>query len=160
VIAPPRPVEEPLGILFSDVTRLFWRRLEAAFHAEGFDFTSAEARVLISLEDAGEPGGVRQARLADMLHIEPMTLCGHLERLEAKGMIERRPDSHDRRAKLVRPSLAGFEVVGRLRRISSAIKAAMVAGLAEDEIRRLADLLPRLRTNLAALVVPTTGDAA
>jgi DNA-binding MarR family transcriptional regulator len=160
VTAPPRPVEEPLGILFSDVTRLFWRHLETAFHAAGFDFTSAEARVLISLQDAGEPGGIRQARLADMLHIEPMTLCGHLERLEAKGMIERRPDSFDRRAKLVRPSLAGFEVVDRLRAISSRIKAAMVDGLAEDEIRHLARLLPRLRTNLATLATPERGPSA
>lgn len=157
MIPPSNSGEEPLAILFSDVTRLFWRRLEAAFHAEGFDFSSAEARVLITLDDAGEPGGVRQARLADMLHIEPMTLCGHLDRLEARAMIERRPDAHDRRAKLVRPSPIGLETVHRLRRISAGIKATMIAGLSADEVAFLVGLLLRLRANLAPLPTPRKG---
>jgi DNA-binding MarR family transcriptional regulator len=156
--APSPSVEEPLGILFSDVTRLFWRRLEAAFHGAGLDFTSGEARVLITLADHFDPDGLRQNRLAECLHIEPMTLVGHLDRLAAKGMIERRPDAVDRRAKRVGTTPAGRDTVERLRAVSARVKAAMVAGFEVEEVHTLARLLPRLRANL--LAVGTDGATA
>lgn len=142
------PAEEPFGILFSDVARLFWRRLEASFAAADLDFTAAEMRVLTTVIDAP---GLRQAALAERLHIEPMTLCGHLDRLAGKDLIERRPDPDDRRAKRIHPTAAGPATLARMRAASAVVRAAPTAGFAPEEIDRLRDLLVRVRANLAAL---------
>jgi DNA-binding MarR family transcriptional regulator len=141
------PADEPLGILFSDVARLFWRRLEGAWSAAGFDVGSAEVRVLMTIV---ERPGLRQAQLAESLHIEPMTLVGHLDRLVRRGLAERRPDPGDRRAKLVHPSERAADVLEELRAASAGVRAAQTDGFDAAEIATLRQLLQRVRTNLAA----------
>lgn len=140
-------IDEPLGILFSDVARLFWRRLEAAWTAAGFDVGSAEVRVLMTI---CERPGLRQAQLADLLHIEPMTLVGHLDRLVGRGLAERRPDPVDRRAKLVVPTERAAGMLEDLRAASAGVRAAQTAGFAAEEEAALRGLLQRVRANLAA----------
>ena len=56
--APGSP-EESIAVILSDVTRLFWRRLECALKTAGYDFTAAEARTLVSI---ARLQGARQAR--------------------------------------------------------------------------------------------------
>ncbi|TBW36305.1 MarR family transcriptional regulator [Siculibacillus lacustris] len=146
---PPDRAEDTLGILVSDVARLFWRRLEAAFRDAGLDFTSGEARVLITLVERCDGGGSRQSRLAERLHIEPMTLVGHLDRLEARGLVERRPDADDRRAKIVRATEAGLSVAATIGTIAARVRAAMAADLDAQEVAALSSLLHRVRANLA-----------
>lgn len=138
--------DEPLGILVSDVARLFWRRLEQAFARVGHDIGAAELRVLMT---AVERPDERQSRLAEALFIEPMTLVGHLDRLERKGLIERRPDPCDRRAKRIHPTSAAGPVLEILRAATAEVRAAQVARLADDEIPILRDLLQRVRAGLA-----------
>lgn len=138
--------DDSLGILVSDVTRLFWRRLEATFAAEALDFTAGEARVLLTLVDLP---GLKQNQLAERLHIEPMTLVGFLDRLALKGMVERTPDPNDRRAKLVNATAAGRDTAVRLRAASSAVKETMEAGLDPAETAILRRALLEMRGNLA-----------
>ncbi|MDK9696544.1 MAG: MarR family transcriptional regulator [Siculibacillus sp.] len=140
------PNDEPLGILFSDVARLFWRRLETAWAAAGFDLGSAEVRVLMSVV---ERPGLRQAQLAESLHIEPMTLTGHLDRLVGRGLVERRPDPVDRRAKLVHPTDTAAGVLEALRAASAGVRATQTAGFSAEEEMVLRRLLQRVRINLA-----------
>ena len=139
------PVDEPLGILFSDVARLFWRRLEGAWTAAGHDLGSAEVRVLMTVV---ERPGLRQTHLAELLHIEPMTLVGHLDRLVGRGLAERRPDPRDRRAKLVHPTDRAAGLLEALRTASAGVRTAQTAGFDEAEITTLRRLLQRVRTNL------------
>jgi MarR family transcriptional regulator, transcriptional regulator for hemolysin len=141
----PLAVEEPLGILFSDVARLFWRRLETALAEAGLDFTAGEMRVLTTIVDHC---GLRQTVLAERLHIEPMTLVAHLDRLAARGLVERRPDREDRRAKLIHPTAAGRDMLARLREASAEVRSAPVAGLSGEEITELRRLLCHVRGNL------------
>lgn len=142
------PIEEPLGILFSDVARLYWRRLEAALRVADLDFTAAEMRVLTTLVDRP---GLRQSALAERLHIEPMTLVGHLDRLVAKGLVERRPDPDDRRAKLVFPTPTGGPTLARMRGASETLRSVPMLGSTSEEIETLRRLLTRVRANLATM---------
>ncbi|MBT9290798.1 MarR family winged helix-turn-helix transcriptional regulator [Prosthecodimorpha staleyi] len=155
--APPQPIcglpapgsaEESIAVILSDVTRLFWRRLECALKAAGYDFTAAEARTLVSI---ARLEGARQAALAETMRIEPMTLVGFLDRLEARGLIRRLPDPADRRAKLIRTTPEAAPTVARLIEIGAAVKAEVTAGFAESEVDALRDLLRRIRTNLDGL---------
>ncbi|MEJ1159837.1 MarR family winged helix-turn-helix transcriptional regulator [Prosthecomicrobium sp. N25] len=140
--------EEPISVLLSDVTRLFWRRLEAALKGAGLDFTAGEARTLVN---AARSPGLRQAALAERMRIEPMTLVGFLDRLEARGLVERSADPADRRAKLVRTTAAAAEMVERVLSVSAIVKAEVSAGLTPAEIEVLRDLLQRIRANLDIL---------
>jgi len=144
----PLDPSEPLGILFSDVARLFWRRLEEAFARTGHDMGSAELRVLMTVLDRP---GERQTRLADALFIEPMTLVGHLDRLERKGLVERRPDPGDRRAKQVHPTPTAGPALELLRAATADVRSAQVARLDPTEVPLLRDLLQRVRAGLAEI---------
>ena len=146
--------DEPLGTLFSDVARLFWRRLETAWSAAGYDFGSAEVRVLMTIV---ERPGLRQAQLAESLFIEPMTLVGHLDRLVGRGLAERRPDPVDRRAKLVHPTARAVTVLEELRAASAGVRAVQTAGFDAAEVATLRRLMQRVRANLAA---PAGGEGA
>jgi DNA-binding MarR family transcriptional regulator len=144
----PPSSHETLGTLFSDVARLYWRRLEQAWAATEVDMRAAELRVLKTVV---ERPGERQTRLAEALFIEPMTLSGHLDRLEKRGLIERRPDTHDRRAKNVVPTADAAVALERLLTLGAAVRAAPTEALRPEETPQLRDMLVRVRAALVAL---------
>src|SRR3954452_20937248 len=63
--------------------------------AVGLGVTRAQWKVLFRL--TRQPG-MRQVELADMLDIEPITLCRIVDRLEEARLVERTRDPADRRA--------------------------------------------------------------
>ncbi|MGW7001776.1 MarR family winged helix-turn-helix transcriptional regulator [Streptomyces sp. NPDC054933] len=73
--------------------------------------TGAQARVLglLSLE----PMPMR--RIAEQLKCEPSNVTGIIDRLEVRGLVERRPDAADRRIKLAAATATGKETYERLR---------------------------------------------
>jgi len=83
-------------ILFtiSDVGRLL--RTYADQKARRFGQTRAQWAVLLRLE---RREGLKQSDLAEDLDIQPITLTRLVDRLCDNGLIERRPDPNDRRAK-------------------------------------------------------------
>jgi MarR family transcriptional regulator for hemolysin len=142
---------ETIGILLSDVTRLFWRRLEGAMRADGCDLTAGEARVLVTVARAG---GLRQSALAERLFIEPMTLVGFLDRLERHGHVERLVDATDRRAKLVRATELGDTLAGKVKALATAVRAEVTADLDASEIAALRQSLFKIRMTLSGSPEP------
>ena len=77
--------------------------------------TRAQWAVLVRL-DRSE--GLNQSELAEMLDLQPITLTRLLDKLCDSGLIERRPDPDDRRAKRLfltaaaRPLLEQLSVLG------------------------------------------------
>src|SRR3954447_19033420 len=63
--------------------------------AVGLGVTRAQWKVLFKLT---RKPGLRQVELADLLEIEPITLCRIVGRLEEAGLVERTRDPDDRRA--------------------------------------------------------------
>lgn len=127
---------ERLGLLVHDAARLLRRRFEA--RAAGTGLSSAQWRLLVRV--AKEPG-VPQARLAELLEIEPISVSRLIDRMEEGGWIERRPDAEDRRVRLIYPtdkSRAAFDSVkgvagevyeGALAGLSMEARGALIAGL-------------------------------
>ena len=81
------------GFLLHDTARLLRRDFER--RSKGTGLTRAQWAVLAYV---ARNEGSNQAALADMLDIEPITLVRLLDKLEAAGLVERRPDPADRRA--------------------------------------------------------------
>ncbi|MFF7411435.1 MarR family winged helix-turn-helix transcriptional regulator [Streptomyces lydicus] len=73
--------------------------------------TGAQARVLTLL--SAEPLPMR--KVAERLKCEPSNITGIVDRLEARGLVERRPDPADRRVKLAAPTTEGARTAEALR---------------------------------------------
>ncbi|MCP3821218.1 MarR family transcriptional regulator [Streptomyces sp. A3M-1-3] len=101
--------------------------------------TGAQARVLGLLSI--EPLPMR--RIAQKLKCEPSNVTGIIDRLEARGLVERRPDPADRRVKLAAPTAEGRQTAARLRD-SLDFAREPLAGLSVDERTVLRDLLKRM----------------
>ncbi|MCP9945919.1 MarR family transcriptional regulator [Streptomyces somaliensis] len=113
----------------------------AARHA----LTGAQARVLGLL--ALEPLPMR--RIAASLRCEPSNVTGIVDRLEARGLVERRPDPADRRVKLAAPTEEGRATARRLRDALDFAREPL-AGLTRAERALLRDLLRRMLGEPAA----------
>ncbi|MEU7167978.1 MarR family transcriptional regulator [Streptomyces morookaense] len=107
----------------------------AARHA----LTGAQARVLALL--SREPMPMR--RIAQQLKCEPSNVTGIVDRLEARGLVERRPDPDDRRVKLAAVTDEGMGTAGRLRASLNFAREPLAALSAEDRAV-LRDLLRRM----------------
>src|SRR5689334_19381878 len=108
----------------------------AARHA----LTGAQARLLSLL--SLEPLPMR--RLAQKLKCEPSNVTGIVDRLEARGLVERRPDPADRRVKLAAATEEGRRVARSLRE-GLRFAREPLTGLSQGERESLRDLLRRMR---------------
>ncbi|MEU1478106.1 MarR family transcriptional regulator [Streptomyces sp. NPDC005760] len=136
----PRPDALTLEVveLIGDVVARFHSDYEdaAAEHA----LTGAQARLLSLL--SLEPLPMR--KLAQKLKCEPSNVTGIVDRLEARGLVERRPDPADRRVKVAVATEPGLEVARDLRE-GLRFARAPLAGLSQTEREALRDLLRRMR---------------
>ena len=141
----------PMEVL-SRVTRLGHhldraRRRAFAEH----DIESWEFDVLAALRRAGTPYELSPGRLLKETLVTSGTMTNRVDRLVARGLVERLPDPSDRRGVLVRLTPAGRTAVdGALEGLLSRERALLV-GLDAVQQRTLAQLLQ-------ALVVPFEGD--
>lgn len=143
---PQRSDPDSFGFLITDVTRLTRAEMDRRTGEAGLGLTPAEAR---TLSHAARAGAVRQTMLAERMGVEAMTLSAALDRLEARGLIERRPDPDDRRAKLVDLTPAGEAVLARIQPIGAALRADASKGIEPADWQRFLEVLKQVRANLA-----------
>ena len=110
------------------------RRLRQAVDAElrVFGLTEATWRPLAYVGRLG--GGVRQKELATALSIEGPSLVRLLDNLERRGLIERREDETDRRARGIYLTRAGRELAVRVAKVGSEIQARLLANVPPAEL--------------------------
>lgn len=101
--------------------------------------TGAQARVLGLLSIQAMP----MRRLAQKLKCEPSNVTGIVDRLESRGLVERRPDPADRRVKLAAPTEKGRATARELRDGLNFAREPL-ADLSVAERTVLRDLLRRM----------------
>jgi DNA-binding MarR family transcriptional regulator len=122
--------------LFAQIADRFNRDYEDA--AGRFDLTPIQAKVLVL---AKRPTPMHQ--IADRLGSERSNVTGIIDRLEARGLVERQPDDRDRRIKNVALTPAGQETARNFQRALQ-FAAEPLAGLTTAQRTQLRDLLRRL----------------
>src|ERR1700731_902747 len=127
-----------LAFSINDVARLL--RTFADHEAAKFGMTRAKWAVLARL-DRFE--GLKQSELAEMLDLQPISLTRLLDGLAENGLIERRADPTDRRAKRLFLTPAARPLLERLAALGEDLMATALDGLAPAEIDAL---LGRLTT--------------
>src|SRR5215470_11597321 len=132
-----------LMFLLHDVARLL--RVDADKRARAHGMTRAQWGILIWLERLP---GLSQKELAELLEVEPITVARLVDRLEARGMVERRADPRDRRIwrlHLSPPAHLELREINRQR----ADMAGMVArGIDEDTLTTMIEALVRMKATL------------
>jgi len=105
------------------------RRLRQAVDAElrAFGLTEATWRPLAYVGRLGN--GVRQKELATALSIEGPSLVRLLDNLERRGLIERREDETDRRARGIHLTPAGRKLAVRVAKVGTEIQLRLLANV-------------------------------
>ncbi|SMH31860.1 DNA-binding transcriptional regulator, MarR family [Mesorhizobium australicum] len=133
-----------LGFLIHDAARLIRRRFEAK--ASGSGLSAAQWRLLVRV--AKEPG-VPQARLAELLEIEPISVSRLVDRMEDGGWIERRSDAADRRVRLIFPTDKSREAYGKVKSMVGEVYEAALSGLSPEARQATIDGLKAIINNLS-----------
>lgn len=138
-------------LLISDVARLL--RTHTDQRAGLMGMTRAQWAVLLRLE---RNEGLIQTDLADVLDIKPITLTRLVDRLCKSGLVERRPDPNDRRARFLFMTPKARPLLERIAAQSESLAGAVLQGLDPGEIDALADRLGRARDNLRRAIGGST----
>ncbi|WP_066592437.1 MarR family winged helix-turn-helix transcriptional regulator [Sphingomonas pruni] len=148
-------MSDSLGFLISDVSRLMRRRFDERAREVGA--TRAQWRTLTTLS---RNEGLNQGALADLLEVEPITLCRMIDRLEESGLVERRRDPADRRAWQLFLTDKSKPILDDLRRMADDLFVQVLSGLDDAERQALGKSLERMRANLLTLPSPRTTETA
>jgi DNA-binding MarR family transcriptional regulator len=89
-------------------------------------------------------GGSRLTELAERARLTKQTMGYLVDYLEVRGYVEREPDPGDKRAKIVRLTDEGCELVGVAREIMGRIEARWAELLGEDRMEQLREMLKEL----------------
>ena len=135
---------DKLGFLIHDSARLLRKRFETRGSAYGL--SAAQWRLLVRLV---KEEGVAQARLAELLEIEPISVSRLLDRMEEGGWIERRQDAGDRRVRMIFPTDKSRDAFAAIKGVAGEVYDLALAGLSADEKRALVKGLNTIITNLA-----------
>ena len=88
--------------------------------------SSAQWRLMVRLV---KEEGVAQARLAELLEIEPISVSRLLDRMEEGGWIERRPDATDRRVRMIFPTDKSRDAFASIKSVAGEVYEEALAGL-------------------------------
>ena len=141
----PRSPQREFAFLINDVGRLL--RTYADQQARQFGMTRAQWAVLARLEYAE---GLKQSELAELLDLQPITLTRLVDRLCANGLIERRADPSDRRAKRLYLTAQARPLMNRLADLGENMMATVLEGLDAAKIEQMTANLSGVRDNLRA----------
>ena len=137
---------DSLGPLLHDAARLMHRRFEQQTADMGL--SSAQWRLLIHVlrED-----GITQARLAEKLEIEPISVSRLLDRMEQAGWVRRIPHPTDRRVRQIVATEAAEAVGTRLKTSAESVYQEALSGLSPETQLALIGSLTTITQNLSRL---------
>jgi MarR family transcriptional regulator for hemolysin len=132
------------GRTLIQVARLWRRRADAALAACGL--SEATALPLVMLADLGD--GIRQGVLADRLGLEGPSLVRLLDTLQADGLLQRREDPADRRAKTLHLTAQGRAMAERIETVLAGVRAELLGSIPDRELEAAFSLLQMLARRL------------
>ena len=136
-----------LGFLVHDVSRL--RRNVVDRVLKPLQVTRSQWWVLafLSRED-----GMSQVALANELDLGKVALGGLIDRLEATGLVERRPDKKDRRVKRVFLAKKGINLIGEIRESVAEVEKLLMVGIGPADLKSTVKTLRKMKGNLLELL--------
>jgi len=137
--------DEYIGVVISDVARLLRTAFDRRVHRLGI--TRAQWLVLTRLH---RHPGASQSELAEMMEVEKASAGRMIDRLEARGWVQRRAKPDDRRVKRVYLTPEAERVHRRIWRVAEATVEDALVDLSARESVQMMRLLTRVKKTLAA----------
>jgi MarR family transcriptional regulator, transcriptional regulator for hemolysin len=134
------------GYLLNDVTLLIRKHFDR--RAVKFGLTRAQWRATKMLYHRE---GMRQTELAESLEMEPIAVGRVIDRLQAAGFVERRPDPKDRRAWRLYVTDQARGVIADMELIARGVRKDAAKGIPVNELEQALGVLNRMKENLQAL---------
>jgi DNA-binding MarR family transcriptional regulator len=140
------PKREPTLPLVTDLQR--------AVHVLGLHLEAALADLRLSqgeihvLSLLGDGGTMSVADLQRGVRHRPSTLTGILDRLGARGLVERRINDADRRSYLIELTPAGQDAAARVIAAMTEIESRLLAGRTPEEIEGVRAILDEIAGSL------------
>jgi DNA-binding MarR family transcriptional regulator len=123
------------------VQQLVLGRLDGILQPHGLTFARYEALVLLCFSSRGS---LPLGRMGERLQVHPTSITSIVQRLEADGLVTRRPHPEDRRAVLAEITDAGRALAEVA--TSDLVDADFALGsLSDDDLIRLSELLRPVR---------------
>jgi len=137
-------LRDGIASLIARVSRQ-WRR-EVDRRLQPFGLTEATWLPLVHLARA--PAPMRQKELAASLVLDGSTVVRLLDALEAGGLIERREETTDRRAKTITVTASGRSIIDQVELASREVRNAALLGLSQGDIESATRALELIQNNL------------
>jgi MarR family transcriptional regulator for hemolysin len=150
----PSHIQAELGLLVARLGRVWRRKADQALAAHGL--SEATAHPLLILSRRGNC--IRQGVLADEMGIEGPSLVRLIDLLAAEGLVERREDPTDRRAKMLHITALGEAKVAEITRVLGRVRADLLNGISGDALATTFEVLRKIE--LSALHSLTTAEEA
>jgi len=151
----PRNPRREFAFLVNDVARML--RTYADQRARRLGITRAQWAVMARLETTE---GLKQSELADILDLQPITLTRLIDRLCANGMVERRPDPNDRRAKRLYLTPLARPLMDRLTDMGQDMMGTVLEGFDLATVERMILELGVTKDNLKNAIAKRTAERA
>ncbi|UVK41544.1 MarR family transcriptional regulator [Mesorhizobium sp. AR10] len=132
-----------ISFVLHDTARLLRKRFEQRSRTSGLTRAQWQVLAYLSLRE-----GIHQNKLADLMEIMPITLARLLDKIEARGFVERRPDPADRRAWLLYLTPEARPLLEIMRSNGQKTRDEAFAGLSADAQQRLLQTLCLIKSNL------------
>jgi DNA-binding MarR family transcriptional regulator len=122
-------------------------RTEADKRARAHGMTRAQWTILLNLE---RQPGLLQKELAELLEVEPITVARLVDRLEARGMVERRGDPTDRRCWRLHLTDESRPLMSEIGAQLGDLAQIITSGLSNETLEIVASSLSSMRDAIAA----------
>ena len=136
------------------VSRLYRKEVNRSLAT--FGISDAQAVPVLHISRNG--GGMRQNELADEIGIQGPSLVRLLHQLCAHGLVERRNDPHDGRARTLHLTAAGEALAARVEAALTEIRGRLLTSISDADLATCLNVLSGLDQQLSATA--QTPDAA
>jgi MarR family transcriptional regulator for hemolysin len=136
------------GQIILSVARLWRRAADKAL--DDYGLSHATAMPLVTLSRLGDD--IRQGVIAEQLGLEGPSLVRIVDLLLEEGLVTRKEDPTDRRAKILSLTETGHLRVTEIERILGALRTDLLAEFDKAELQAAETLLKRLEAKLLARV--------
>jgi MarR family transcriptional regulator for hemolysin len=137
--------DRDLMLLLHDVARLLRTRFDQRARASGMTRAQWVILARVNLNP-----GLSQNELASLLEVEPITVGRLVDRLEARGLVERRSDPSDRRIWRLHLLPAAQPILDEISTARDVLGDELFEGVAPAARTQMVEALLRMKNNLTA----------
>ncbi len=137
-------MDQDLFVLLYDVARMMRTRADQLARQHGM--TRAQ---WIILKRLAQTPGLSQRELAELAEVEPITVARLIDRLEERGLVERRADAADRRIWRLHVTEAAQPMLAVIDQLRATLRDDMAGGMDAALLTEMEAGLRQMKANLA-----------